>query len=291
MTIKDHFVTGLAKKALIHKGRSQIPRLVVIHYSVTNTVAEAVRALDREKLSYHILIEKDGTAFQTRGFNETAAHAGLSNWKADRDVGLGSSVATGSVGICLMNKGYAYDKTLPSSASAAGKLIYNPNDPSMQRWEKYPKPQIEACAKIVRDIIGAYPITDVAGHHDVAIMGKFDPGPLFDFSPFDALLPSPKPLGFKTKIKSADGSLNLREEPNAKSAVLQTLANGTSVHVRAIVYGARGQCIQPSPPSRKRYLTAWASISVGDENRHAGFVHMGGLAATPLAPALAGFLT
>ncbi|TCA34325.1 N-acetylmuramoyl-L-alanine amidase [Rhizobium leguminosarum bv. viciae] len=290
MTINDHFVTGLARKILLHKGGSQIPRLIVVHYSVTNTVAEAVAALNSEKLSYHILIEKDGTAFQTRGFNESAAHAGLSNWKSEKDVGLGDSAARGSVGICLMNKGYAYDKNLPASGSGLGKLIYNPNDKSMQRWEKFPKPQIDACAKIAKDIIGAYPITEVIGHHDVAIMGKFDPGPLFDFSPLNALLPSPKPLGLKTKVKSVDGSLNLREEPNTKSKVLQTLANGTPVHVRSIVYGPRNQCVQPSPASRKRYLTAWASISVDDENRHAGFVHMSGLATTPLTPALAAFL-
>ncbi|MGR9079522.1 N-acetylmuramoyl-L-alanine amidase (plasmid) [Rhizobium leguminosarum] len=290
MSINNHFVSGLGRKTLLHKGRSQLPRLIVIHYSVTNTVAEAVMALNHEKLSYHILIEKDGTAFQTRGFNETAAHPGLSNWKSEKDIGLGNSVAQGSVGICLMNKGYAYDKTLPQSASAPGKLIYNPNDQSMQRWEKYPQAQMDACHKIASDVITAYPITEVVGHHDVAIMGKFDPGPLFDFSPLNALLPSPKPLGLKTTVNSNDGFLNLREEPDAQSKVLQKLANGASVHVRSVTYGPREACIQPSPAKRKRYLTAWASVSFGDDNQHAGFVHMGGLKSTPLTPALAAFL-
>ncbi len=61
MSITNHFVDGLAKKTLVHVGTNQTPKLVVIHYSVTDTVAQAVSALNAAKHGYHILIEKDGT--------------------------------------------------------------------------------------------------------------------------------------------------------------------------------------------------------------------------------------
>ncbi|MGE0502278.1 MAG: N-acetylmuramoyl-L-alanine amidase [Rhizobiaceae bacterium] len=287
MSITNHFIDGIAEKKLKHVGVNQTPRLVVIHYSVTNTVADAVKALNKAKLGYHILIEKDGTAFQTRRFTESAAHPGLSNWKSAGGLTLGGSLGRGSVGVCLMNKGFAFDSSAPNGP---GKLIYNPDDPSMQRWEKYPAAQVKACRKIVEDLIATYPVAEVVGHHDIAIFGKFDPGPLFDLAALNALAPSPKPLGFRTTVKSSDNKLELRRGPNAQSASIRTLKNGDVVHIRSVVYGPRAQCIQPSPPSLKRYLTRWASVSVDGSDTHSGFVSMTGLASTPLAPALAKFL-
>lgn len=287
MAIVDGFVQGISKKKLNHVGVTQAPTLLVIHYSVTNTVAQAVAALNAAGLSYHVLIEKDGTAFQTRRFTETALHPGLSNWKASSDVDLGASVMKNSIGICLMNMGYDV-KAVPPGSIGAGKLIYNPNDPKMQRWEKYPAAQVATCTAIAKDVLATYPIQEVVGHHDIAIMGKFDPGPLFDLAALDALVTTAKPLGFKTTVSSSDGSFNLREEPSTKSKVLRALPNGTTVHIRAIAYGNKSQCIDPATTSkRKRYLTPWASVDTDASNKHAGFIHMKGLAATPLVPALA----
>ena len=288
MSITHHWIDGLAKLTLLHKGANQTPRLAVIHYSVTNTVAEAVAALDAQRASYHILIEKSGAAFQTRRFTETAAHPGLSNWKPLGNVGLGSSVQVGSVGICLMNKGYAFDAGAPHGP---GRLIYNPDDAAMQQWEHYPAAQVSTCRKIVRDVIDAYDIEEVVGHHDVAIMGKFDPGPLFDVAGLNALIARQPRLGFETEVASPDGRLNLRQRPATDSQVLAELRNGRTVHVRSIAYGPREACIDPRPATaRKRYLTRWASVGLDSADRHAGFVNMKYLAATPLSPALAALL-
>ena len=288
LSITHHWIDGLATKTLRHNGANQTPRLAVIHYSVTNTVAEAIAALDAQRASYHILIEKSGEAFQTRRFTETAAHPGLSNWKPLGGVGLGSSVQLGSVGICLMNKGYAFDAGAPHGP---GQLIYNPDDAAMQQWERYPAAQASACRKIVRDIIDAYDIEEVVGHHDVAIMGKFDPGPLFDVAGLNALIARQPRLGFETEVAAPDGTLNLRQRPSTDSPVLAELRNGRTVHVRSIAYGPRETCIDPNAtPRRKRYLTRWASIGLDSADRHAGFVNMKYLAATPLSPALAALL-
>lgn len=287
MAIAGNFVTGIAKKGLVHLGTAQTPKLLVIHYSVTNTVAAAVTALNAARLSYHILIEKDGTAFQTRPFTETALHPGLSNWKATSGVDLGASVGRGSIGMCLMNMGFDVG-AVPGSNIGDAKLIYNSHDPTMQRWEKYPAAQVATCMAIAKDIIATYGIQEVVGHQDIAIMGKFDPGPLFDLAALNALITTPKPLGFRTTVASSDGSLNLRDGPSTSSAVLKSLPNGTPIHIRSIAYGKKSQAIDPTTPTtRARYLTPWASVDVDGSNKHAGFVHMSGLAATPLVPALA----
>ena len=57
------------------------------------------------------------TLLRTRGFNEFAAHAGPSIWKSDEEVGLGNSAVKGSIGICPMNKGYAYDEARVSQST------------------------------------------------------------------------------------------------------------------------------------------------------------------------------
>lgn len=282
MTIENHWIKELPVKTLVHKGANQTPALLVIHYSVTDTVADAVKSLNEQRLSYHILIEKDGAAFQTRRFTETAAHPGLSNWKARSGVTLGASVQRGSIGICLMNRGYAFKSTSPH---APGKLIYNPDEATMQEWEVYPQKQVDSCRAIAAEIAAAYPIAEVVGHHDIAIRGKFDPGPLFDLTALDALVTGQKPLGLRTTVSSA--KLDLRRTPFPDAKVVRSLAKGDIVHVRSVAYGPRKDCIQPNPATRKRYLTRWASVAVGDTNAHAGFADMKHLAATPLAPALA----
>jgi N-acetyl-anhydromuramyl-L-alanine amidase AmpD len=287
MSITNNFIDGIAKKTLVHVGANQTPKLLVIHYSVTDTVAKAVTALNAAKLSYHILIEKDGKAFQTRRFTETAAHPGLSNWKSDGGLTMGASVSRGSIGICLMNKGFAFG----SSPNAPGKLVYNPDDPSMQRWETYPKALIDSCSAIASDVIAEYGITDVVGHHDVAIMGKFDPGPLFDFAPLIAKLANPPPPGLASKVKVPAGEkLTVRRGPDASSPKVLDLDNGTPLHVRSVAYGPRTASILPSPPSLKRYLTRWASVDVDGSGKHAGYVNMKFLTKTPLSPELAAHL-
>jgi N-acetylmuramoyl-L-alanine amidase len=286
MSIVGDFIQGIDRINLVHQGMNQTPKLLVIHYSVTSTVEQAVAVLNRRRLSYHILIEKNGKAFQTRPFTKTAAHPGLSNWKAMSDVNFGMSVARGAIGICLVNLGFDVAGLQPTSIGA-GKLIYNPDDRTMQRWEKFPAPQAASCKAIARDIIATYQIDDVVGHHDVAIMGKFDPGPLFNLDELKAFITSPRRLGFPTEVRSGDGFLNLRRGRSTSAPIIRELPNGTALHIRSIAYGSKSLSIDPTTANRARYLTRWASVDVDGTDSHAGFVHMSGLAATPLVPALA----
>ena len=283
----QNFIDGIAVQKLKHTGVNQTPRLIVIHYSVTDTVAQAVSALNGASppLGYHIFIAKDGTPFQTRPFTQSAAHPGLSNWKSEGGLTGGASVSRGSIGICLMNNGFGFAPGLAPAKIAKAKLIYNPDDSSMQEWERFTPEQIATCTRLVKDIIATYAIREVVGHQDIAIMGKFDPGPLFDLKALNDLIAGPKPLGLETKVK-AGTSAELRKGPGAGAPSLGTLAAGTKLHIRSVAYGPSSQALSKIP-SRKRYLTAWASVDTDGSNTHAGFVHMRNLTKTPLDPALA----
>ncbi|MCV9936867.1 N-acetylmuramoyl-L-alanine amidase [Boseaceae bacterium BT-24-1] len=287
MAITDGWIAGIKKQPLLHEGGQQPnPKLVVIHYSVTDTVADAVAALNQQKLSYHILIGKDGKACQTRPFTTTAAHPGRSNWKRVKNVRSVSTEQVGSIGICLMNMGYAHG----ARPHADGRLVYNPNDQSMKTWETYPAAQIQTCNSIVADIISTYPIGDAVGHHDVAIMGKFDPGPLFDFAPLLALLPSKPGLGLQTTVHAPGGAISLREDRRGNGKIITKLPHGRKIHVRSVAYGPPAMSLDGVPDNagnrKKRWLTAWASVAIGEDDRHDGYVHMKGLADSPLHPDL-----
>jgi N-acetylmuramoyl-L-alanine amidase len=290
MAIVDNFIQGVAKKTLLHEGSPYSPTRVVIHYSVTSTMAQAVNALNGQNppLSYHILIDKDGTAFQTRSFLLHAAHPGRSNWKATGGVNNSSTLMKSSIGICLINRGFDINPgSMPASQVFSGELIYNPGDPTMKKWEAYPQAQVDTCFAIVRDIIATYPIIEIVGHHDVAIMGKFDPGPAFPLVELDALIPGSKPLGLRTTTKQP--GVVLRKLPRASGPAIATLPNGKALHVRSVVYGPPSQALSTTPAG-KRYVTRWASVDIAGDNKHSGFVDMKGLATTPLSSAFEALL-
>ena len=48
----------------------------------------------------------------------------------------------------------------------------------------YTEPQYRVLAELTRALRSAYPISDIAGHCDIAPMRKTDPGPSFDWSRF-----------------------------------------------------------------------------------------------------------
>ncbi len=283
-----NWIDGATKQPLKHKGANQTPSLIVVHYSVTRTVADAVAVLNQRKLSYHLFIAKDGTLFQTRRLTETAAHPGRSNWKQTSGVKDTSSHQRGSIGICFMNMGFAIPANNPASQTHVGKLKYFPNDQSMQRWDKYTDEQLQTCREAIEAIGRKFSITEVVGHHDIAIGGKFDPGPQFDFDQSNRLAKAAPALGFKSsvRLKTPGDTLSIRQEPSGSSKKLGALDIGDEVHIRSIVYGGPSRSISGGTSKKKRWLTTWASVDVDGTGTHAGFVHMGGLASTPLVPHL-----
>jgi len=106
------------------------------------------------RVSAHFLIRRKGELVQFVGCNDRAWHAGVSAWRGREQCN------DFSVGIELEGA-----DDVPYTAA-----------------------QYTMLARLVRALRGAYPITDVAGHSDVAPGRKSDPGPAFDWARLRRLL-------------------------------------------------------------------------------------------------------
>jgi len=125
------------------------PTLVVIHYTGSESAADALRTLTRASaaVSAHYLIVRDGSIIQLVDERARAWHAGESRWGASFDVN------SDSIGVELDNDGRT----------------------------PYPQAQIDALLSLLSDLRARYrlPAANFVGHADVAPRRKPDPGPLF----------------------------------------------------------------------------------------------------------------
>lgn len=125
------------------------PGFVVIHYTGSETAADALRTLGNGQagVSAHYLIVRDGTIVQLVDERARAWHAGESRWGASFDIN------SESIGIELDNNG---------------------RDP-------YPQTQIDALLSLLSDLRQRYRLSpaNFLGHSDVAPLRKVDPGRLF----------------------------------------------------------------------------------------------------------------
>jgi N-acetylmuramoyl-L-alanine amidase len=132
-------------------GRTIKPRIIVIHYTGSNSLEGALSWLASPKsgVSAHLVIAKNGTVYQMVPFDVAAWHAGSSSYEGK------SHVNAFSIGIECVGIGDAW-----------------------------PKAQVDAIHDVVAAIGEAYDIEDIVGHSDVAPGRKVDPGPNF---PWDAV--------------------------------------------------------------------------------------------------------
>lgn len=131
----------------------------IIHYDAGPTATSTVRWLqdDRSKVSYHIVIARDGTVYRCVDLTRAAWHAGVARSPWGRDVNRHS------LGICLSNRGDG---------------------------EEFPEAQLVALED-VREWLRGLGYVDAAnrllGHDQVAPGRKIDPGPLFPRERFSFL--------------------------------------------------------------------------------------------------------
>lgn len=111
------------------------------------------------KVSAHFFIRRDGQIIQFVSCNKRAWHAGVSCWRGK------THCNDFSIGIELEGS-----DTLPFTALQYAKL-----------------------ASITLALQKSYPIKDIAGHSEIALGRKTDPGPHFDWTSYRALL-CPKAL-------------------------------------------------------------------------------------------------
>lgn len=118
---------------------------------------DALRGL---KVSAHFLIRRSGSLLQFVACDRRAWHAGVSSWAG---------------------------RPRCNDFSIGVELEGTDDTP-------YTAAQYERLARLTRVLRQRYPITDIAGHSDIASGRKTDPGPAFDWKRFRTLLgPFPEP--------------------------------------------------------------------------------------------------
>ena len=167
-----------------------VRRFLVIHFTSGWSAQSSIdfwNTPDANGASAHIIIDRDGTIFQTRPFNRTCGHAGKSQWKDPNTgkvyVGLNSC----SIGIEMANAG-DMKRTPDVYPSTMGPLAGKPiprlqarhkNGGPLTGWEMYPAAQLAACEAVSKALKVRYNLDDVVGHEDIAKSRKVDPGPAF----------------------------------------------------------------------------------------------------------------
>lgn len=129
--------------------------MLILHYTGMKSAREALDRLcdPAAKVSAHYLVEEDGAIWRLVDEAQRAWHAGVSCWRACRDI---NGV---SIGIELANPGHEFG------------------------YRAFPEAQMQALEELARGILErhAIPPRAVLGHADVAPLRKQDPGELFDW--------------------------------------------------------------------------------------------------------------
>ena len=185
MSIVHHKLQSAEYVPTVHTSGTIQPTLVLIHDTASRlTKGNVVKYLKKNnrKVSYHAVIERDGTIVQMAPFNARCHHAGRSSWK-------GRKYCNGfSIGIGMVNPGPLKGTTSKAKAWYGqtfedGLVSKDTTEHGRGHiWLEYTSEQVDALNKLVADIRSAYPGIEVAGHYHVSPGRKVDPTPLLAFS-------------------------------------------------------------------------------------------------------------
>jgi len=179
MKVIDHWLEGVTRLRYPAGPTMGIRRFGIAHFT---SGASALSSYEFWKTGAakgaeaHVIIDRDGTIYQVRAFNQRADHAVDSSWhdKNKTFYGLNSC----SIGIEFANGGDSASLIRRYSLLPA-VVARHKNGGPLTQWEAFPEVQILAGIAVFRAIVERYHLDDVVGHDDIAPLRKNDPGPAF----------------------------------------------------------------------------------------------------------------
>jgi len=153
-------------KKTAHSEKTKIlASVVVIHYTQTFSIQDALSILDARKLSAHFILDEKGRVIQLVDTEKKAWHAGESSFQGRKNLN------DFSIGVELVNPGLLKDKA---------RWAFGYENHLGQDWGNWPDSQIKSLCKLLTWIKKNHPgCIDVVGHSDVSPGRKIDPGPIF----------------------------------------------------------------------------------------------------------------
>jgi N-acetylmuramoyl-L-alanine amidase len=202
MEVKNHRIDSIWHRSTSNLSSGRIePKLIVAHYT-TGWNGAASRdwllgragGTDNAASSAHVVIDRDGTAWQIAPFNRRAWHAGPSRYEGLDDIN------SHGIGIEFVNPGwlepdgrggwldpYRHRRSDDELDQFGGFLLraHARLGSQMLAWPLYTSEQISAGLAVVRAIARKYRIRDVVAHETIDTRGwKTDPGPAFPLATF-----------------------------------------------------------------------------------------------------------
>ncbi len=183
--ITNHRLDGADWIPTVHTSGWIKPDLILIHDTTSRLekgrVVNYLKQNNR-KVSYHIVIERDGTIVQMAPFNRRCHHAGRSSYQ-------GREWCNGfSVGVGLVSPGALKGKT-DKAKSWFGEVYIDgvvekksPHHGSSKLWLEYTDQQLMALDEVVRNLRSEYGDIPIAGHVHVSPGRKVDPGAHLDLA-------------------------------------------------------------------------------------------------------------
>lgn len=184
----DHWLEGVKRLPYPSGPAMPVRRFAIAHFTSGASALSSFefwKTPDAKGAEAHIIIDRDGTIYQIRPFNQQCDHAGRSQWTSPLDGKMYNWLNQCSIGVEFANAGDGanQDGTAFSShkfkcPAGVVRLRHKFGGP-LTYWETYPPAQIAAGTEVFRAIVKRYNLDDLIGHDDIAPDRKNDPGPAF----------------------------------------------------------------------------------------------------------------
>jgi N-acetylmuramoyl-L-alanine amidase len=172
---------GAIRDTINGGGALPIRRCLVLHYTEGATAKSSISSMRSQGLAAHLVIDRDGTIYQCRPFNRTAAHAGVSRWVDPNTGRLYRGLNSHAIGIELANAGKnrkVIEWAIKNAGAKTIKLRHRNGGPETL-WEVYPEAQLESVFEASKAIVEAYNLDDLTSHDHISPERKTDVGPAF----------------------------------------------------------------------------------------------------------------
>jgi len=154
-----------------------MPTGITVHYTADGDIARVKREMDKSKVGYHFIIDRNGALHQTANLTKSVNHAGKAMWNGQSPNRTHIAVAIVSWGF-LNDDGLAWNGTKVIGTKRKGQL-----------WDAASEAQEKMLMHLLRELMADFAISpgNICGHDECALPKgrKSDPGQTLSMSMSD----------------------------------------------------------------------------------------------------------
>jgi N-acetyl-anhydromuramyl-L-alanine amidase AmpD len=152
-----------------------LPTGITVHYTADGDLDRVKREMDKTKIGYHFIIDREGKIHQTANLAKAVNHAGKAMWN-------GQSPNRTHLAISVLSWGLVNRDGL----SWNGTRVLNVEKRMGELWDIATQKQESVLKKLIQDLMTDFQISaaNICGHEECAIPRgrKIDPGGVLSFT-------------------------------------------------------------------------------------------------------------